>query len=154
MRTVSVRRDRFRIAHCSIQSNHLHLLVEAGGKQDLSRGIQGLVIRLATALNSMLGRRGRLWADRYDARALRTPRETRNAIIYVLANWRKHDVASSGWLDPYSSAPMFELCAERQVLFDLLIDRSPWLAKPTTWLASAGFLRGGRMSIRDVPGRS
>jgi hypothetical protein len=46
--------------------------------------VRGLAIRLARLVNPFCGRRGRVWADRYHARLLRTPREVRNALVYVL----------------------------------------------------------------------
>jgi len=76
----------FRIVHFTVQSNRLHFLVEAEGCRQITRGMQGLGIRLAKAINRALGRKGRVWNDRYHARALRTPREVRNALVYVLAN--------------------------------------------------------------------
>ncbi|TMA50520.1 MAG: hypothetical protein E6J81_00355, partial [Deltaproteobacteria bacterium] len=93
--------------HFSVQTNHLHLIVEADARTALSRGLQGLVIRLAKGINRTLGRRGRVWGDRYHARALRTPREVRNALVYVLQNWRRHRVGT-GALDTCSSAVWFD----------------------------------------------
>ena len=83
-------RDHFRILHFSVQADHVHLVVEADEPTGLQRGIQGLAIRVARAVNRALRRRGTVWADRYHARTLATPREVRNAFVYVLANWRKH----------------------------------------------------------------
>jgi REP element-mobilizing transposase RayT len=40
-------RVEFRLAHFSIQTNHLHLIVEARDEAALGRGIQGLGVRLA-----------------------------------------------------------------------------------------------------------
>ncbi len=82
-------RDDFCVVHYSVQRDHLHLIVEADGKAALSRGMRGLAIRCALAVNRALGRRGALWADRYHAMALRTPRMVRNALVYVLANAAK-----------------------------------------------------------------
>jgi len=96
-------RGGLRILEFSVQSNHLHLIVEADDGRALSRGIQGLAIRLAKAVNRILGRRGRVWGDRYHVRALKTPSEVRNALIYVLQNWRKHLPGFRGF-DPCSSA--------------------------------------------------
>src|SRR5207249_5379538 len=83
-------RGGLRVLQFSVQRDHVHLLVEAADMRGLSRGLQGLAIRIAKAVNRVLGRRGRVWGDRYHARALRTPREVRNALVYVLQNWRKH----------------------------------------------------------------
>ena len=74
----------------SIQSNHAHFVVEADGADALGRGMKALGARFARAVNRMLGRRGAVLLDRYHARILRTPREVRNALAYVLLNVRKH----------------------------------------------------------------
>lgn len=80
----------FALVHFSVQRDHLHLIAEANDRRALSRGVQGLSIRLALAVNRLLERKGRLFADRYHARALKTPREVRFALRYVLLNARKH----------------------------------------------------------------
>ncbi|MEO8177864.1 MAG: transposase [Deltaproteobacteria bacterium] len=80
----------FSLVHFSVQRDHLHLIAEANERRALSRGVQGLSIRLALAINRHLERKGRLFVDRYHARALKTPREVRFALRYVLLNARKH----------------------------------------------------------------
>jgi hypothetical protein len=81
--------------------------VEADEPPRFERGVRGLAIRVAKAVNRALGRRGRVWADRYHAHLLRTPREVRNALVYVLNNFRKHVRGARG-LDPRSSARWFD----------------------------------------------
>ncbi len=83
-------RGDFRVVHYNVLGDHLHFVVEAAGAMALARGMQGLTIRLARRLNVLLGRRGKLFAQRYHARPLRTPTEVRNAIRYVLLNGRHH----------------------------------------------------------------
>lgn len=83
-------RAGFRLVHHAVQSNHAHLLVEARNRSSLSRGIGGLATRIARRLNRLWGRTGGIFADRYHDRILRTPREVRNALRYVLNNARKH----------------------------------------------------------------
>ena len=126
--------DRFdvRIVQFSVQGNHLHLLVEAPDRRALARAIQGLSIRVAKGLNRMMGRKGRVFEDRYHARVLRTPTEVRHAIHYLLGNARKHaaergETYAPGYVDPYSSAG------------------APDVALPSaeTWLLRAGWKRGG-----------
>ena len=68
----------FRILHFSVQDDHLHLIVEADDRRALGRGLRGLAIRVARAVNRALGRRGRVWDERYHARALTTPRAMRH----------------------------------------------------------------------------
>jgi hypothetical protein len=52
--------------------------------------MQGLGVRLARAINRAMGSRGKVFSDRYHDRILRTPREVRFALRYVLLNARKH----------------------------------------------------------------
>src|SRR5262245_40819700 len=55
-----------RIVHFAVLRNHIHLIVEAKGKTGLTRGMQGLAIRLARTINGKT-RRGRVFRDRYHA---------------------------------------------------------------------------------------
>ncbi len=91
------------------------MLVEARSREALSRGVQGLAIRLARAVNRTLRRRGKVWGDRYHRHDLATPREVRNAPVYVLGNFRKHG-AISRTIDPCSSARWFEGWRDARVL--------------------------------------
>ena len=81
----------FRIVEYSVQSNHVHLVVEAADERELSRGMQGFGIRLAKNLNVRLERRGRVLSDRYHARTLRSPTQALNALRYVRQNTHLHD---------------------------------------------------------------
>ncbi len=85
-------RDRFgfRLVHFSVQGNHLHLIVEAEDERALARGMQGLGVRIAKALNRVMGRKGAVFADHYHSRILRTPTEVANALAYVLMNFLHH----------------------------------------------------------------
>jgi hypothetical protein len=93
-------RDTFRILHISVQSDHLHMMVEAMDAGSLSAGARGLSIRMARAINKTLGRCGRVWGDRYHARALKMPREVRNGLVYVMMNVKKHHRGRWRGLDP------------------------------------------------------
>jgi putative transposase len=103
-------RERFgmRIVHYSIQGNHLHLIVETDANGSLSRGMQGLAIRIAKLLNRLANRAGQVWSDRFHSHVLKTRREVANALRYVLGNLAHH---ARQWgerlaprLDPFSSA--------------------------------------------------
>ena len=88
-------RETFHVVEYSAQSNHLHMLVEAEDERALSRGMNSLAVRLVRRLKKLwasVGARveGRVLADRYHARILRTPREV-HALVYLLQNGRKHD---------------------------------------------------------------
>src|SRR5437870_13849387 len=63
------------IIEFSVMGNQLHLFVEADDDVTLSRGIQGLRVRIARGLNLLMGRRGPVFADRFHARVLGSPAE-------------------------------------------------------------------------------
>jgi hypothetical protein len=91
----------------------------------------------------------------------------RNAILYVLANFRKHEpaVVRIG-LDPYSSAACFggwrEWCPGRGVP-PPLAEWAPWcrvredsallaaILGPRSWLAAVGWRRGGPLGMGERP---
>ena len=100
-------RPGFRIVHYSIQTNHVHLIVEAESTSALSRGMQALAIRMAQTLNRDWGRKGKVFGDRYHASILDSPRRVRNAIVYVLKNAWKHGRDVRGALDRYASGWCF-----------------------------------------------
>ena len=132
-------RNGMRIVHFSVQRDHVHLIIEAGEKAALSRGVQGLSVRLARALNRMMKRRGKVLADRFHSRVLPTPRQVRHAIAYVLCNARKHGLAPHrGWLDPCSSARAFDGWAGAPAI----VASAP-VAPPRSWLMRVGWRRGG-----------
>ena len=136
----------FRLLQWSVQTDHVHLLVEADGATAFVRGCQGLVIRVAKAVNRVLGRAGAVWGDRYHARVLTTPRALRHCLVYILQNWRKHGLDARG-LDPRSSAAWFG--GWRQA-----IGPAPGpapVAVPRTWLARVGWLRYGRLDVAEAP---
>ena len=164
----------------SVQRDHVHLVVEAQDKRALSSGLQGLAIRIARYVNDLLGRRGPLWADRWHGRALKTPREVRNALAYVLANFRKHDArrgagtrkgrAVAGGIDPYASGEWFDgwrewkpwsgapppFAEERRWRWRRAISThdeatARVTAEPETWLAGTGWRRHGLIRVDEVP---
>jgi putative transposase len=92
----------FRLVHYSVQGNHLHLLVEANNERALSRGMNGMGVRVARGLNRVMRRQGGVLAHRYHAHILRTPAEARNARVYLLQNARAH--YGHAGPDPYTSA--------------------------------------------------
>jgi REP element-mobilizing transposase RayT len=149
-----------RVVHFSVQRNHLHLLVEVDGddgKRALSRAVQGLAIRLARRLNHRLKRRGSVFADRYHARALRTPLEVRRALVYVLRNHVRHGLAGR--------ETMFDACSTAAYFDGFTKPIPPWprqgfvppkeppVARPRTWLLRVGWRKLGLLGHRDVPAR-
>jgi putative transposase len=108
-RALSHGADRFgmRICEFSIQGNHVHLVAEAADALALSRGMQGLSIRIAKGLNGMMKHGGRVLADRFHQRILHTPTEVARVVRYVRNNRAIHRARwgrAAGASDPYSSA--------------------------------------------------
>jgi putative transposase len=110
----TARQKGFGVVHFSILSNHIHLIMEAGAPGlAVTRPLQSLATSFAKRLNALLKRKGKVFADRYHVRALKTPTETRNAIQYVLANESIHRMRRGSTtaievrLDPFSSAWLF-----------------------------------------------
>jgi REP element-mobilizing transposase RayT len=137
----------FRVVHFSVQSDHIHLVLEGDAPLALVRGVQGLAGRCAKAVNRAAGRRGRVWSSRYHSHALRTPTETRHGFVYVLLNFRKHLRASPG-IDPRSSGPWFS--GWRTPTLSPR-DGAP-VALPRTWLAAVGWRRaGGAIALDERP---
>jgi REP element-mobilizing transposase RayT len=149
---IAAGRDRFgcRIVQYSIQPNHVHLVCEANDRVSLSRGLRGLLIRMARGFNRVHGRRGPVWAERYHARILRTPREVRTVLAYVLGNWRHHggERYPLGCIDPCSSALWFDGFVET-VLPASACSVAP-VVPARTWMLSVGYRRyRGRISVDE-----
>jgi REP element-mobilizing transposase RayT len=148
----------FSIVEFNVLDNHLHLMCEHGGKVALGRGVQGFNVRLAKRLNSALKRKGKWFAHRYHARSLRTPREVRNVLRYILLN-RKHHAAenkfSKYWVDPYSSAAWFTGWAQpisrhAWMVQDLIVQPAP--TRPASvWLLTTGWKKHGPLRFDDAP---
>ncbi len=146
----------FRVVHYSVQRTHVHLIVEAAGKPALGRGMKSVAARLARAANRVFSRSGPALLGRYHVKGLKTPREVRNALAYVLLNARKHwrertgsappvrlDEASSGfWFDGWSREPPG---ARANDACDV--------ARPRTWLLAKGWRHHRLIDPAEVPGR-
>ena len=149
--TRNARPDVFRIVEYSIQADHVHLIVEAEGKRELSSGMRSFAIRVARRVNDVLRRaRGRVWGDRYHRHDLPSPTEVRRALVYVLSNHLKHDDEPDlALLDPCSSGPWFRgWMHTREPARD-----PPPVAAPVTWLLREGWHRygGGYITLGERP---
>ena len=141
--------EGFRLVHYSVQTNHLHLIVEGEGRAALSRGLKGLSIRVAKALNRAWRRRGRVFGDRFHEHVLKTPREVRNALRYVLENARRHGARLRDRFDPFSSARWFDgwrgLSAQRCAGLRLPVSAA------RSWLLRVGWRRHGLLTAASSP---
>jgi REP element-mobilizing transposase RayT len=170
LRVAKTHFNEFRIVHISVQNTHLHLICEASSKDALRRGLQSFQISAAKRLNAAfsarrrlrLRRRGRVFADRYHAETLETPTQVRNAIGYVLNNWRRHAVdrtevftLANGRLDPYASGMFFAGWRDWLRANPIVLPRDyepPLLSKAGSWLLRAGWQKAKSVGMFDRPG--
>jgi len=153
-------RGEFRVCHYSIQRDHVHLIVEATGKLALGRGMKSVATRLAHAVHRVFGGKGAVLYGRYHLRVLRTPRQVRRALAYVLLNARKH------WRQRHGATPPVRLdAATSGEAFDGWKGRcppprarppapanAPAVSRARTWLLSTGWRRHGLVDPAEVPG--
>jgi REP element-mobilizing transposase RayT len=154
-------RGDFRVNHYSLQGDHAHLIVEAHGKEALACGMKSIGARLARALNRVSGRSGPVLDGRYHHRSLRSPREVRRALAYVLLNARRHLAKSRGvsrsataHLDGASSARWFDGWCPKATSRLQEATGAPEVARPRTWLLRIGWRRHGLVDPSEVPGET
>jgi putative transposase len=151
-----------RVVAYSIQSNHLHMIVEADGsklepgpqdvpvlemprreelaKRALAKGMQGLLGSIAKKLNGLWDRTGTVFPERYHAVVIDNPLQMKRTIAYVLNNAFQHG-STLLRIDPYSSGSVFDGWEEAIELAGSLEEWS--VAAPRTWLAREGWKRHG-----------
>jgi REP element-mobilizing transposase RayT len=164
---VTAKREDFHIVHMSIQRDHIHLIVEAENKKALSNGVRGFSISAARQINRAITARGgdrrtgRVISDRFHARPLTSPRAVRNAIAYLLNNWRHHGedrahFAQSWRVDPFSSGALFPGWKELEgspFFWPLPPTYQPLIVfRPRTWLLQSWNRFHPLISVREVPG--
>ena len=124
-------------------AHHIHLLCEATDRAALSRGMQGLCVRIARGLNRMWRRAGSLFENRYHARDLKCPREVRAALNYLFHNARHHGIRLAHAFDPCTSARWFDGWSAGAHKDGRLASASSPLARARTWLLAIGWRRWG-----------
>jgi REP element-mobilizing transposase RayT len=161
MRTAFLRtrkKDEFRLCQFSIQRDHLHLACEADSNQGLSRGMQGLEISVARRVNRALGRKGKVFADRFHAVVVTSPRQMRNALCYIMNNARRHGERldpTYGGIDPFSSAWHFDGWSHDRWRRGLDPPPGEACVEPaTTWLLNEGWRKHGAIGVTEVPAKA
>ena len=139
----------FHVIEYSVQSTHVHVLAEASDERALTRGMTGLAVRIARGVNKLLRRVGAVFSDRFHARILRSPREVRNALVYVLQNARKHGAWCANRPDAYSSGAWFE--GWKEVSWNPAESSGRFLARARTWLLSLGWRMHGLIGPAELP---
>jgi len=156
---VCIGRPDFRIVASSIQGNHIHLIVEADDKRALANGVRAFMISAAQRLNRAAGRKGPVF-ERYHLTIVRTPRQARHAIAYVINNWRRHHEHLAGprqrraAVDPYSSGPSFDGWRDQPADLGLPAGYNPLpVAGARSWLLTVGWRKHHALiSVDEVPG--
>jgi hypothetical protein len=116
--------------------------------------MKSLGARLARAVHRAFRLCGSVLADRFHLHVLRTPREVRNAIAYVLLNARRHAaklgerIDPLGRIDPASSSRWFN---GWRVAAGTSPD-SPAVAAPRSWLLAVGWRRAGLLDPAEIRG--
>jgi hypothetical protein len=112
--------------------------------------MKGLKTRVTSRLNRLWSRKGTIFAERYHAREITTPREARDVLLYVLGNARKHAAErgrrlSARWVDPCSSARQFDGWRQRVRLEPGVV------AAARTWLLRVAWRRHGLLDAHAIP---
>jgi putative transposase len=95
------------VNHFTIESTHIHFMGETENNDLLTKGILSLQSCIVWALRKIFGHYGDVFQGRYHLHELETPREVRNALLYVIFNHAKHCKVER-FADAFSSAHAFE----------------------------------------------
>lgn len=95
---MNARSHGLRINHFSMQSNHIHLIVEAESNEILTTGMRSLTVTFAKGL-----KQGRVQLERYHLQILRSIQQTKHALYYVLFNKQKHEKGTCSTIDEFCS---------------------------------------------------
>lgn len=158
----SVRRAKAQglyVIHFAVQANHIHLFCEGESNKAVALGMRALAGRFAKIVRSYFSGRGgegagSVFKGRYHLHILKTPREVRNALEYVLLNLSKHQKFIE-YIDDFSSGKSFKgwrkLLGKRYrslIKFDSdfwggkgMGDLPDVLSPPRSWLAQIGWMK-------------
>ena len=144
------------VVHFSVQSNHIHMIVEVLNNQSLGRAMRSLAGRLGKMIRDLVKRGsaglpiGKVFFGRYHMRVIRSPLQMRNALRYVLLNFSQHEELIDH-LDQYSTASSFtewrSLLRERygalieDQVESLIIPGQREFGEAWSWLCKVGWMR-------------
>lgn len=140
----------FRICHYAVQPNGILLIVEADDRTALSRGMQGVNVRIAKGLNRLWERNGSVFSDRYETEVLRSSQAVRDALCYVLNNGRLHENIPAGEADPFSSAAYFDGWVQPPRSIEH-VQGVPPVARPRSAALKTGWRKHGLLDVNEVP---
>jgi REP element-mobilizing transposase RayT len=131
---LNARKKGPRVIHFSLQSNHIHMILEAQDNAILTRGMRSLTVTIAKGLG-----KGRVQLERYHLHVLKTLAATRNAVHYVLFNEQKHSGLKKAYVDGFSSLGVVKdlknLAKEKKLTVILRrISEVSFLDSPRGWM--------------------
>lgn len=128
----NARRHGLQVLQYSFQHNHVHLILQAESNAVLTRGMRSLTISFAKGL-----KQGRVQVERYHLHVLKTAREVKHALHYVLFNQQKHEKGTYSAVNDYSSILFLERGMEliqkfaKQKRITIKIDKGEaWIPDP------------------------
>lgn len=138
-----------RMIHYTLEYDHVHLLVEASSNQQLHSGMQAFGICFAKGINKVKGRKGNVYKHRYHLHLLRSAREVKNVLHYILKNGIKHGRTYCA-VDPFNS-----MLKENLIPADIKIIRDKILSK-SLFMRNLGreldvLLDPGRIFFKQIP---
>ncbi len=107
---INARKQGLRVNHFSLQSNHVHLIVEAEDNDILTSGMRSLTVTFSKGLG-----KGKNQLERFHLHVLRSVRETRNAVHYVLFNEQKHSGSKNVLIDEFTSLSFLGITKVREL---------------------------------------
>lgn len=131
----NARSHGLRVLHFSLESNHVHLILEAANNFILTKGMRSLTITFSKGVE-----KGRIQIERYHLHVLKTLRETKNAIHYVLFNHQKHLNLKTAHVSAYSSLGLIKDLRElaktaKMTVIVKGLREINFLDAPQSWLA-------------------
>jgi len=143
---LKARKQGLGVVHYTLEYDHIHLMVETANNKILGKGMQAFGITLSKGINKIKALKGRVFKTRYHYRKLKTPKEIKNALNYILGNAVKH--RSSTFVNLYNSlgaiknfTPLYEgfelslenLFSTSRTLFLLRTELDDLLNSPTSF---------------------
>lgn len=92
-----------RVVHFSLEHDHVHLYVECGNNFVLGKAMKAFGVTFVRGINKFKRSKGQLYKYRYHLRILKSAREVKNVINYILKNGIKHG-RTLKVINPYNSA--------------------------------------------------
>ena len=144
---------------CTFQfsQNHIHIITEAEDNRALSLGMRALAGPFAKVIRQYsssrgCAKKGSVFKGRYHLHLLKTPREMRSALEYVLLNLSKHQKLIE-YVDHFSSGSAFKewrtllgnrfrnLIKSDAEFFKKETESCGFLSAPQSWLAKSGWMK-------------